>query len=245
MIEQMESRIDDTLEFKISGKVTGEDYDSVLVPAIESALEERDRIKILCQIGPGFEGYSLDAAWDDARLGLKHWKGFERAAIVTDVDWVKTMVRALGFIMPCPVMTFDLDEIVGARRWLFESLGGIRIEEGPDNVLRVQLLGKLEASEYDGVSDQLDAYIAKHGHIRLFLDLTKFDGWQGLGALSEHFTLVRDHHHAPNRVAVVGDEEWQRMAQRVFSRFVDADMKYFDASDYDGARAWLEAGAGH
>jgi hypothetical protein len=241
MIEVIQGQPDGTLEFKVTGKVTGEDYDEVLIPALEKALEEHDRVRLLCQIGPGFESYALDAAWDDARMGLKHWRGFERMAIVTDVTWVSSMVRALGFIMPCPVSAFPLDDLENARHWLGEPLGGIKVTNGPDNVLSVKLIGKLEASAYDGVNGQLDGFIAKHGRVRLLLDLRDFDGWQGLAGLGEHFSLVRDHRHAPERVAIVGDAEWQRLAERVFSHFINAEMEYFEASAYDEAEGWISA----
>ena len=90
MIEEIPGLPAGTLGFKISGDVTGDDYDNVLTPAVDKAIEEFDRIKFLAQIGPDFNGYSLDAAWDDAKLGLRHWMGFERVAVATDVGWVRT-----------------------------------------------------------------------------------------------------------------------------------------------------------
>jgi len=203
------------------------------------AFEAHDRIRILAQIGPKFEGYSLEAAWDDAKLGLRHWSGFERAAIVSDVDWIKTMVRALGFVMPCPIKVFDLDELEDARYWLSEALGSISIKEVGDGVLRVELAGNLDIAAYASVNDELDAIIATNGRIKLLLDLREFDGWQGLSGLAEHFSLVRDHRHAPTRVAVVGNQEWQKMAERVFSKFVDADVKFFESPAADGAETWI------
>lgn len=121
MIEMMHTPSDAVLEFNLSGKVTGADYDTVLTPAIETALKHHDKIRILARFGPDFEGYSLEAAWDDTRLGLKHWSGFERAAVVSDTGWVRMATRAIGFAMPCPVKVFGLDELEAARLWLREG----------------------------------------------------------------------------------------------------------------------------
>ena len=41
------------------------------------------------------KAFDLDAAWDDARVGLGHWNVWERAAIVTDVD--PNVRLAVGF----------------------------------------------------------------------------------------------------------------------------------------------------
>jgi len=57
MIAVMSGFPEGTLGFKIRGHVTGEDYDNVLTPAIDKAIEEHDRVKLLVQVGPGFEGF--------------------------------------------------------------------------------------------------------------------------------------------------------------------------------------------
>jgi hypothetical protein len=54
MIEEIAGLPEGTLGFKISGNVTGGDYDSVLTPAIDKAIEKFDRIRLLAQVGPDF-----------------------------------------------------------------------------------------------------------------------------------------------------------------------------------------------
>ena len=240
MIEEITGLPAGTLGFKISGYVTGDDYDNVLTPTIDKAIEEFDRIKLLAQIGTEFEGYSLDAAWDDAKLGLRHWNGFERVAVVTDVGWVRTIIKAMGFIMPCPVQLFELSELDDAKRWLSESLGSIQLGSEED-VISVRLLGKLEPSAYDGVSEEIDNLMSRYEHVRLLLDLREFDGWSGLAALGDHLSLVREHRRVPERIAVVGDKAWQNLAEKIMSRFVNARTQFFDADDFEGAKAWISA----
>ena len=141
--------------------------------------------------------------------------------------------------MPCPIRVFDLEELEEGRLWLSESLGSIRVNELGENTLEVKLLGKLETIAYDGVSDTIGSFIARCGRIRLLLDLSAFDGWQGLGGLAEHFSLLRDHYHAPTHVAVLGDAAWQRLAERVVSPFIDAEVQYFEAAQRQAAEQWL------
>ena len=240
MIEEITGLPAGTLGFKVSGNVTGDDYDNVLTPAIDKAIEEFDRIKLLAQIGPDFKGYSLDAAWDDAKLGLRHWNGFDRVALATDVSWIRTMIKAIGFMMPCPVQLFELGEVDDAKRWLSESLGSIQLDTEGD-VISVRLLGKLEPSAYDGVSEEIDNLMSRLEHVRLMLDLREFDGWSGLAALVNHLSLVREHQSVPERIAVVGDKAWQNLAEKVMSRFVNARTQFFDAEDFEGAKAWISA----
>ena len=240
MIEEIAGLPEGTLGFKISGNVTGGDYDSVLAPAIDEAIEKFDRIRLLAQVGPDFKGYSLDAIWDDTKLGLRHWNGFERVAVVTDVGWIQMGVKAMAFMMQCPVQLFSIGELDDAKRWLSESLGSIHIHSEGD-VVTARLLGKLDPSAYDGINDEIDNIMSRAEHVRLVLDLREFDGWSGLSALGDHLSLVREHYRVPERIAIVGDKAWQKMAGKIMARFVNAQTKFFDAGDYDGAVAWVAA----
>ena len=240
MIDEIAGLPEGTLGFKISGDVTGSDYDSVLTPAIDKAIEKFDRIRLLAQVGPDFKGYSLDAIWDDTKLGLRHWNGFERVAVVTDVGWIMMGVKAMSFMMPCPVQLFAIDQLDDAKRWLSESLGSIHIHSEGD-VVTARLLGKLDPSAYDGVNEEIDNIMSRSEHVRLVLDLREFDGWSGLSALGDHLSLVREHYRVPERIAIVGDKSWQKMAGKIMAKFVNAQTKFFDSDDYDGAVAWAAA----
>jgi len=228
------------LELRFSGQVSGPDYDMVMIPAIETALEEHSKLRVLCVFDEGFEGYDLEAAWDDARVGLRHWNAYERFAIVTDVTWLRQVVRAAGFAISCPIKVFPLDEAEDARRWLRESLGSIHLEFDDDaHQATIRMLGKLEPQAYEDVAVEIDGWMSQHDHIRLLLDLREFDGWQGLGALTEHLALIRDHRRVMERVALVGDEAWQKMAVRVVSQFLRGEARYFGHDDIDAAEQWL------
>jgi len=38
--------------------------------------------------------------------------------LVSDTDWMNNSVKALGFLMPCPVRVFPLDEMGAAKEWI-------------------------------------------------------------------------------------------------------------------------------
>jgi hypothetical protein len=60
-----------------------------------------------------------------------------------------------------------------------------------------------------------------------------------LSALGDHLSLVREHYRVPERIAIVGDKAWQRMAEKIMSKFLNAQTKFFDSGDYNGAVAWV------
>lgn len=231
----------DLLEFTVTGKVTDEDYTAVLMPAIDAAIEAHDHIRMLARFDAGFQGYSFAAMLDDASMGLKHWSGFDRCAIVTDTTWLRLAAQAFAPVMPCPVRVFPLGQEEEARRWLRESLGAIHQIDLGDGVVQIRLIGKLDAAAYAGEAGDLDAFIRANDHFRLLIDLREFDGWQGLSALGQHFKLARAHIPLVERAAILGNKPWQRLAERVGAQIIGKPVRFFDADSFDAAVAFLKS----
>ena len=101
-----------------SGEVTANDYETVLIPVIESALKEHGNVRLLYQLGPEFTGFTSGAMWDDMKLGIGHLKSWEKIAVVTDLEWLAGATRLFGFAIPCPVMVFSNNEMAEAVRWI-------------------------------------------------------------------------------------------------------------------------------
>jgi hypothetical protein len=61
---------------------------------------QREKIRMLYQLGSTFSGFTSGAMWDDAKLGITHRKSWEKIAIVTDVGWIKSAIGVFKFAMP-------------------------------------------------------------------------------------------------------------------------------------------------
>lgn len=110
----------DVLAISAHGRVTRDDYETVLIPRFEEMLAREGKVKLLFIFGDDFSTYSPGAAWDDAKFGLLHLRDIASLAIVTDLAWLRTGVKALAPFIGCPVAVFQLDEIDSARRWVRE-----------------------------------------------------------------------------------------------------------------------------
>ncbi|WP_420586706.1 STAS/SEC14 domain-containing protein [Ruegeria sp.] len=230
------------IEVELSGEVTSKDYSETLVPAIEAALAEHDTVRLLAVVQPEFKGYDLGAAWADTKLGLSHWRGFDRIAVAADQGWVQTSIRLAAPILPCPVQVFELSELEAARRWMRESLGAIHVIDLGGPCVQVSLLGKLDPEEYGRAELDLDNLLEDKEGFRLLVDLREFDGWQGLTALASHFQLVRKHVGLLDRAAIVGDKAWQHLAQRAAGHILGTRTQFFPSDDIENAKSWLAAG---
>lgn len=118
MIEILGNMPDNVVAMAAHGKVTDEDYDRVLVPAIEDKLRDHKKIGCLYQLDQDFLGFSGRTVWDDFRFGMQHFTDFRKIAVVTDVDWIRDAVRMFGLFIPCPVQVFGNEEALRAKFWV-------------------------------------------------------------------------------------------------------------------------------
>ena len=120
MISVIDDLGDGVIGFEATGRVTAEDYESVLMPAVEGALDAGAKARLLLVFGAEFEGYEADAALDDMKMGAHTWGDFERVAFVTDHTTYRGFVKTLGFLMPGQVKVYELSQLDEARTWVSE-----------------------------------------------------------------------------------------------------------------------------
>ena len=97
---------------------TGEDYESVLISAIEEKLKKHSKINLLYHLGKDCVGFDIEAMWGDTKIGIRHLTVWERIAVVTDIDWVRLATKAFGFAMPGHVKVFANGQLAEAREWV-------------------------------------------------------------------------------------------------------------------------------
>jgi hypothetical protein len=118
MIEQLSGFPENVLGLRISGHVTREDYQNVVIPAVEAALKREQKLNIYCQVDSDFTGLELAALWDDLKVGLGNLRRWQRIAVVTDIAWIGNALNVFGFLKPGQVRVFSLSEADQARAWI-------------------------------------------------------------------------------------------------------------------------------
>jgi hypothetical protein len=121
MIDLISDLPENVLGLEARGEVTHEDYEKVLIPAVETQLEAHRKARVLYVLGSEFSGYSMAAMWDDAKVGMEHPFSWERIAVVTDNDAYRRLIKGFGFLVPGKVRVFDLAELDRAKVWVGEA----------------------------------------------------------------------------------------------------------------------------
>lgn len=235
----------DVVAFSARGKVTAKDYDDHIVPAIERVLAAGDRPRFLYVLGPDFEGFELRAMFADAKVGISHLSDFDRIAVVTDHDWIENSVRAVGVFVPCPVRTFEDDELEAAKAWVDERAGDsleLAIErDGRTARVHARVTGTLDRAAEDRLIAAAKEGIGDADQVRLLIETVDFHGWRELRALWQHLRFVVGMRAKLDRVAIVGDAKWQERMVSTAKHVGRVDARFFEADDLDDAWAWVRA----
>ncbi len=105
--------------------------------------------------------------------------------------------------------------------------------------VHMTIRGKLEKSDYDRFVPELDREIDAHGKIGLLIELADFHGWTA-GAVWEDTKFGVRHFKDFDRMAVVGDQQWEETMTKFVKPFTRADVRYFDSKDRAEASSWVQ-----
>lgn len=118
MIEMLEGFPDNIVAVVARGNVTRQDYERVLIPRINAALAHFNKISCYYEIGSDFSGFDAGAMWQDAQIGFEHLSRWDRVAVVTDVEWIKTAMRFFSILVPGHYRYFSMGQAAEARKWI-------------------------------------------------------------------------------------------------------------------------------
>ena len=124
-------------------------------------------------------------------------------------------------------MSIDIKEIE------LESYGSGKI-----HLLRIT--GKLDKADYELFVPPIEAGIEKHGKVNILIELADFHGWTA-GAMWEDTKFGVKHFNDIDKLAVVGDQNWEKNLATFAKVFTRAEVRYFDHADNEAAHRWVAA----
>ena len=116
MYQILNDRPGNYVAVKAIGKITSEDYDTLL-PFFEDAIASEGPLKILCDLSE-ISGVELTVIWRDFKFGITHLRDFSRVAIVGGPKWMKACAKPFVLLMPCDCKFFYKDHLKQAEVWV-------------------------------------------------------------------------------------------------------------------------------
>jgi len=113
------------------------------------------------------------------------------------------------------------------------------IENNSGNILELEATGKFAPSDFQSLESTFQRLVKQYGKIRVLFIMRDFHGWEPV-AFWDEVKFDLKHFGDIERLAIVGDKQWEKFLG-VFGRpFTAAEIRYFDESALPAARVWLE-----
>ena len=120
----------------------------------------------------------------------------------------------------------------------------LKLQTADREYLRIIVDGQLSPKDYDGFVAAFEGELAtRFGRVPMLIELgPDFGGWTPAGVLRD---LKFDARHADRfgRIAVVGNQRWEKWGTKVSDPFFEAEMRFFESRDLPAAEAWLRDAA--
>lgn len=108
--------------------------------------------------------------------------------------------------------------------------------------VEMALMGKLTHGDYAQFVPMIDNAMKGTPDIKMnmLVDLRQLEGWE-LEAAWDDFRFGLNHRNDFEKLAIVGNAAWQKIAAKLSGWFVSGETRYF--GDKEAALAWLESSA--
>jgi hypothetical protein len=103
---------------KATGEVTTQDFNAVVMPAVDSLASSADKINYLLYLDTDLGNFTAGAWAKDAILGLKHLFKWNKVAVVSDNRAVEKFTDIFSYAVPGEYRGFPTAEYEEAVKWV-------------------------------------------------------------------------------------------------------------------------------
>jgi len=104
--------------FRASGQVNREDFEKVVIPAVNEKVKEYGELNYLMLIDTPVKNFSGGAWLEDILLGIKKLTRWHRTAILTDSDAINWFTDVFSFLAPGEFKGFYPEQLPAAIEWV-------------------------------------------------------------------------------------------------------------------------------
>lgn len=232
--------------FRREGRLEAADIDRI-AKQLDAHLGQHERVSIYAEI-EAWEGMSPEALLKDLRYVFGHLGDlyrFYRFAIVTDTEWVHTVVAWENRLLrAAEVQAFASKERAAAREWVAAEPPTLEpavtfIPNAKPNVMAFAIQGTLTRDDIEHIAERLESEFARHRTLNL---LVRVDGPYHISLSTFNKTLLDVKLEAIKKIeryAIVGGPAWLASAASVLAPLFRIKVQHFDAADEEAAWLWL------
>ena len=116
------------------------------------------------------------------------------------------------------------------------------LPESSGNVVGFKVIGKLEADDFKDLKPRVEDVIEEWGSVRLVMHLDEMDS-ASPGGIWEDLKMGAKHFHETTRIAVIGDDRWQKWIAALSNPPVRGQVRHFRTAQLREAWDWVRKSA--
>ncbi len=121
MIHHLQDLPPNIVGFKATGEISEKDFTETVMPKVKAIIDKTGKLNYLLVLDTSIKNFSAGAWFQDAIMGIKHLTKWNRAAIVTDVDAIRTFTNIFSVLMPGEFKGFEHSQLQEAIEWVSEK----------------------------------------------------------------------------------------------------------------------------
>ncbi len=115
----------------------------------------------------------------------------------------------------------------------------IKLDQSSANTLGFMASGKLTDNDYKNfLIPEVKEALSREGKIRLLFQMEAFHGWD-MQAAWDDLVFGLEINKDVERVAIVGDQQWEATIAKLMRIFTRGAVRYFDHQQKDAAWEWV------
>ncbi|HET7313871.1 STAS/SEC14 domain-containing protein [Salinisphaera sp.] len=116
-IAPFKSDSEHAVPLEVDGEIGAQDFANV-VSTVEKRLEQHAALRLYIEI-KSLGGMSASTVFGELKNSIKHWNRFDKLAVVTDVEGVRTATKVIDKLTPkMECKTYRFDDREAARQWV-------------------------------------------------------------------------------------------------------------------------------
>ncbi|PBQ32418.1 STAS/SEC14 domain-containing protein [Sphingobacteriaceae bacterium] len=121
MITPLENLPANMVGFRATDTITEKDFTDTVMPAVKEVIDQTGHLNYLLVLDTSIKNFTMGAWMQDGLMGIKHLTKWKRAAIVSDLDAIRTFTDAFSIVIPGEFKGFKHSELDKAIAWVSEG----------------------------------------------------------------------------------------------------------------------------
>lgn len=108
------------------------------------------------------------------------------------------------------------------------------------NLIAIEVDGHINKSDYDKVTPLIEKAVREYGKVKVYIQIVKIEGIEP-SAFMEDIRTYFKHFNNVEKLAVVGNNKWQKFWTGLAGPFISGEVKFFEQSETAEAQTWVES----